>query len=52
MLRLGKINFQLQFGNPWSLGTLQMIFLHDNLESLTIVAAEIGGAIVNNLFIK
>jgi hypothetical protein len=42
VLRLGKINFQLQFGTPWSLGTHQMIFLHDNLESLTIVAAEIS----------
>jgi hypothetical protein len=49
VLRLGKINFQLQFGNPWSLGTHQMIFLHDNLESLTIVAAEIGADDVSYL---
>jgi len=43
------LNFQRESGTPWTLGKLNTVFLNDTLESLTLVAAEIGAHHVNAL---
>jgi hypothetical protein len=48
-LSLGKLNFQLEYGIPWTLDKHNMVFLHDTIESLTLVAAEIGARSVSYL---
>jgi hypothetical protein len=48
-LSLGKLNFQHEYGIPWTLGKHNTVFLHDTLESLTLVAAEIGARNVSYL---
>ena len=46
---LGKLNFMNELGRPWGLGTHNMVFLHDTLESVTLVAAYIDAQYVNHL---
>ena len=46
---LGKLNFMNEFGRPWGLGTYTTVFLHDTLESVTLVAAYIDAHHVNHL---
>ena len=45
----GKLNYHEDQGKPWSLGRHSMVFLHETLESLTLVAAKIGLQHVNHL---